>query len=188
MAGALLRERLQLTAADHDHDPGTTEAEIQRLVEHIVKQGDGSALGWLLHPSSPAASDVCHHALANDLLDVAATDCPSAACVRLLLARGADPVGNRPTPTLLAVLNRLRFLSSGSESEQAPKAARLRAVAEALIESMSPAQLNARDYRHFSALSFAAFYALDEPARLLLRAGADPYATIPFSNNNAIEW
>jgi len=184
---------------------GGEQQEVQRLLkEHIVKAGNAGGLAWLLNDTPPAAQAVVNAALLNELLDVAATESASAGCVSVLLARGADPVAHRPTPTLLLVLNRLRFVVGATSSsrgcgsahahkqqqqqQQQREAGRLLAVVETLVAAMTPAQLNALDFRHFSALSFSAFYALDVPARWLLCAGADPFDTKPFRKHNAIEW
>jgi hypothetical protein len=196
------RLRQALLHAGQPQPDAREEAELALLFDHIQQQGNACGLAWLLDPL-PAARAVCTHALLNDMLDVAATEVAGAPCVRVLLSRGADPVAERRTPTLMAVLNRLRFvLGSGSSSstgcgagagggaqanKQEEKAQRLLAVVEAMIRAMTPTQLNARDFRHFTPLSFAAFYALEKPARWLLCAGADPYCSLPF-NHNAIEW
>jgi hypothetical protein len=205
----LLQQQLQQALAGAGEGESSPEAlgpAVKRLFDHVVKEGNVGGLAWLLDDATtpPAARAVLTQALLNDLLDVAATEAADAGCVAVLLRRGADPVGNRPTPTLLAVLNRLRFVlgsrgcgtAGGGEQgqgqeegqEEATRARRLLAVVEVMVGAMSGSQLDAQDYRHFTPLSFSAFYALEAPARWLICAGADAHASLPFHNHNAIEW
>lgn len=150
-APCTLRARLRqaLVHAGQSPTDAREEGQLALLFDHIHNQGNACGLAWLLDPL-PAARAVCTHTLLNDMLDVAATEVAGAPCVRVLLARGADPIGQRRTPTLMAVLNRLRFVlgssgcGAGTRASEEEKAQRLLAVAEAMIGAMTPAQLNAR--------------------------------------------